>query len=178
MPGTDGPGARRVGVKPKTTRAKRRAPRNPTEAPVDEAQWTDGAVSRPAGASPDGGVGSPGSASARLRPPQTRVNGEPKLIVATDGTPVIRYPFLLRTAGNRVRLSANVEVLASDGGQVEPEAPLGAPAHPIRGWLAPSGVEVRSSETEAEQDADGPWMVDVVLVDDVMVRVDVQVQAI
>jgi hypothetical protein len=37
---------------------------------------------------------------------------------------------------------------------------------------------VRSSETEAEPDADGSWTVDVVLVDDVMVRVDVQVQAI
>ena len=181
MPGSDGPGARRAAHTSSGTPKRRRAPRNPSEVPVSGAQWTDGSVPGSGGFEDDRtplAVKSPSERGAATRPPQTRVNGEPQLTLATDGTPVIRYPFLLRTAGNRVRLSADVEVLSSDGGQVEREAPIGAPTHPIRGWISPSGAEVLAAETEVPEEADGPWAVDVALLDDVMVRVDVRALAI
>ena len=85
----------------------------------------------------------------------------------------MRYPFELRTRGNRVRISATVEVMASDGGQVETEAPLGASAATVRAWVDPAERVYTAPAVEAgPEDADGPWIVEVSLADEAMMRVD------
>ena len=56
-----------------------------------------------------------------IRPPQLRSIGEPSPTLAADGRAAVRYSFELRSRGNPVRLSAAVEVMSSDGGQVEAE---------------------------------------------------------
>ena len=133
--------------------------------------WVDG-IDRP---SPDPGsrtVRQPGQAPPR--PPQTRAAGHPRPEIATDGLAVLRYPFQLRGNGNRVRLRGAVEIMTTDGAQVEPEAPRGRPTPIISAWIAPDGTEHRVAELEVEADeTDGVWSVEVPILDEAMMRVDI-----
>lgn len=182
MPGFSGPGARRSAPIQPRTRRRRRGPGR-TAVPQDMGDvWVEGSVSdaveaRSLGpsdsATPDGGpVGAPSPRPPRA--PQARATTDPRPTIAADGSAVIRYPFELRAFGSRVRLTASVEVMANDGGQVEVEAPLGSAAPAIVAWIDPSGHEHRAPEVELGPDGvDGAWSVDVQLVDEAMMRVDV-----
>ena len=111
--------------------------------------------------------------------PQLRSIGEPEPTIASDGTAVVRYPFEFRARGNRVRLRATVEIMSSDGGQVESEAPMGTALPAVRAWIDPSGGGHPEAELEPPADgADGRWALDVELLDDAMMRVDVRAEAV
>jgi len=108
--------------------------------------------------------------------PQTKTGGTPTPAISTDGTPVIRYPFELRTRGNRVRLEATVEVMTNDGGQVEAEPPLGYEPPTVHAWAAPSGLHYTSAAViVGPDDADGLWTVEFALREEMM-RVDLEVE--
>ena len=135
-----------LGVKPKNVRARSAGHRET----LPRLRWTkrngptEPSLDQPGASAWMAGRESQAPASARLRPPQTRVNGEPKLNSRDRRHTRHPVPVPAPYCRERVRLSANVEVLASDGGQVEPEAPLGG-ARTSDPWAgsAPSGVEVR-----------------------------------
>jgi hypothetical protein len=145
--------------------------------------WVDGAT-----VGGDGSIDSGYSASdppavtnslPPSRPPQVRAVGEPEPAIASDGSAVVRYPFELRSRGNTVRLTARVEVMSSDGGQVEGEAPMGSISPSVRAWIDPLGTEYIAAELEVSaNDADGRWEVEVALLDDAMMRVDLKADAI
>ena len=129
MPGLHGPGARRSKTHPTRSTRKRRAPgRQPR---TSQAGRLGGRWSR-RGRCDHGACRRRGREWGRAdtvrppRPPQTRASGDPLPALASDGTPVIRYPFQLRSNGNRVRIAARIEVMANDGAQVETDAPVGA----------------------------------------------------
>ena len=91
----------------------------------------------------------------------------------------MRYPFELRTRGNRVLMTATVEVMANDGGQVETEAPLGASASTVRAWVDPAERVHTTAAVEAgPDDADGPWFVEILLADEAMMRVDLDLKVV
>ena len=111
---------------------------------------------------------------APLRLPQVRPSGEPTPTIASDGTPVLRYPFALRSHGNRIRLRGTVEVMTNDGAQVESEAPRGYSLPAIRAWLDPAGQEHAVADLLCGPDGiDGEWSVDVPIRDEAMLRVDI-----
>jgi hypothetical protein len=181
MPGSSGPGARREAPKAPSRRRKSRAPGRTAAQETADGVWVDGAptpgssvgITTGDGRSADSPVGAGEPPLRRLPPPQIRTHADPHPAVAADGSPVMRYPFELRTRGNRVRISATVEVMASDGGQVETEAPLGASAATVRGWVDPAERIYTTPAVEAgPEDADGPWIVEVSLADEAMMRVD------
>lgn len=192
LPGTDGLGARRQPSPGTTTARRRRAPGRSARHAEAQEVWTDGtdgedgvvgerhgrqADQRGRGADPHHSlVDSP---RPRFTPPQLRSVGEPEPTLARDGTAVIRYPFELRARGNRVRLSAAIEIMSSDGGQVEAEAPIGADAPSVHAWVDPSGVAHRTVEFETTgDDIDGQWAVEVELRDEAMMRVDLRAEAL
>jgi hypothetical protein len=176
MPGAAGPGARRAASAGPRPPRRRRAPgRSSASQEAAVGVWVDGdaSASAPGGSPQEPAAGSTQAARAR-RPPQARSGGDPSPAIASDGTAVIRYPFELRTHGNRVRLAAAVEVMANDGGQVEGEAPLGAPSPSVRAWISPTGEEHAREEALAGPDgADGLWTVEIGIVDELMMRVDI-----
>jgi hypothetical protein len=189
MPGASGPGARREAPTGRTP--GRRGSRVPgrTRAQVRAGGvWVDGLPAPDAptrtGAENGGAAGSttgaPGEAPARrLPPPQIRTSADPHPAVAADGAPVMRYPFELRTRGNRVLMSATVEVMANDGGQVETEPPLGTSAATVRAWVDPAERVHATPEVQAgPDDADGPWFVEILLADEAMMRVDLAVEVL
>ena len=64
--------------------------------------------------------------------------------------------------------------MTSDGGQVEPEAPLGYTPPSIRAWTDPTGTEHRGEELiVGPDDVDGTWSVDVPIADEAVMRVDI-----
>jgi hypothetical protein len=168
MPGWEGPGARRSATgASRTTRRRRHAPGRAAVAVDAAPDGVDGAPPSP----PPSGVS---AGEVRQRPPQVRDGGDPELGFGADGAPVIRYPFVLRTHGGDVRLSATVEVMTNDGGQVESDAPAGSGLPEVRAWVEPSGVVHAGTAAVAPSGtADGLWKVEVEFQNDVMVRVDI-----
>ena len=98
-----------------------------------------------AGTSSDGTVAGEGTGTF-VRLPQVRAGGDPRPAIATDGSAVLQYPFELRGHGSRVRLAATVEVMTTDGAQVETEAPRGCEPPVVSAWLDPSGTSHGSPE--------------------------------
>lgn len=185
MPGFDGPGARRA-ARNTITRRRRTTPGVRSIAPDTSDTWVPGDL-RPDGGSsvaPDGGSTSPDQprgdssngqeAPTPARPrPVLRAAGEPSLAVASDGTPVMRYPFELRTNGNRVALRASVQVMTNDGESLEGEPPRGWEPPTVRSWTH-EGIEHANEVLEVEaESSDGPWTVEVPIVDDMVVGVDI-----
>ncbi|MFN8228933.1 MAG: hypothetical protein U0R18_19680 [Mycobacterium sp.] len=192
MPGFDGPGARRPAAQQRVSTKKkgRRAPGRREVDAATEDVWVDAPSAD--GNSPSGGDaghlenssnGSPGSGDGAtsprpLPPPQTRTAGEPMPHISDDDTAVIAYPFELRTRGNRVRLSALVEIMTNDGGLVEAEPPVGYVPPSVHGWLSPSGMRyVGPDVIVGPDDADGRWTVEIALRDEMM-RVDLTVDRV
>lgn len=173
MPGHEGPGARRPAAG-KKTQAKRRRRRAPGSRDIDRAAeetWVDGErrSDTPNHPGDERSGASAETMSRSLRPPQTRSGGDPSPTIAPDGVPVVRYPFELRTRGNRVRLSATVEILTNDGGQVESEAPAGYVAPSVRAWINPAGERYSVAEISTGPDGvDGLWTVEVELREEMM----------
>lgn len=198
MPGTTGFGARREAPtpRPRGRRARGRS-RGGTPPVVSEPEWIDGDSGTPSPAPDDGPPGvtdaggvDPGESSSvppstgeegvvrprRLPSPQLRTRADPSPQVAEDGSPVMHYPFELRTRGNRVRLTASVEVMANDGGKVETEAPVGSPVPVVRAWIDPGSHRYETSAPEVgPDDVDGQWTVEVSIVDEAVMRVDLDV---
>lgn len=183
MPGGPGTGARRPPA-PAAQRTRRNAPGRKMVHPGAEGVWVDGsggagAIRAGGGTGPAPEAGSAGTATRRLPPPQARPRGDAQPALANDGAAVIRYPFELRTRGNRVRLGARIEVMANDGGQVEAEAPVGAPQPVVRAWIDPHGREHLSAVHEVgPDDADGAWAVEVLLAEEAMMRVDLALEVV
>ena len=187
MPGLAGPGGRRQSAPATARRRKRAVPgRTPVQEQAEEV-WVDGSVET----HESGHDGTPAptttaAGAANLdqrdparapRPPQARTTGEPRPMIASDGAAVVRYPFELRGHGSRVRMTARVEVMANDGGQVESEAPAGAEPPSVRAWVDPAGTEHAGSEIEAgPEGVDGRWLVEVPLSEELMMRVDLAPQ--
>jgi hypothetical protein len=176
MPGHEGPGARRPATNHKG-QPKRRKRRTPGSRDIDDVAadvWVDGSSSNGTqtnheAQADDSTPQAPTITQRPLRPPQTRPAGDPKPAIASDGVPVVTYPFELRARGNRVRLSAAVEILTNDGGQVETEPPLGYIAPSVHSWIDPLGQRHPSHEVVVGPDGvDGPWMVEVELREEMM----------
>jgi hypothetical protein len=187
MPSIGGPGARSQIGSPASTPRRRRKPGAGRETAPSDGTWVDGAFvdsDRSADihdpGSPEASEREGSSIRARAGPsPQLRSVAEPEPRIAPDGSAVVRYPFELRSRGRRLRLSAHVEIMSSDGGQVESEAPLGADSPVIRAWIDPSGEEHPVPEVEAhEGDIDGRWALEVSLVDEAMMRVDIRAEPV
>ncbi len=186
MPGQSGPGARR----PATDRrpAAHRPRRAPGRTPMQDQThgvWVDG--TEQSGWDPEGEGGHPETASdtptqaeqpkVRVRVPQLRSVEEPRPALTDEGEAVVRYPFELRSYGNSMRLTADVEVMASDGGQVEPEVPAGLALPEVRTWTSPAGVSYEGASVDVPAgDNDGRWSVEVLLSDEVMMRVDLRAE--
>jgi hypothetical protein len=185
LPGVAGPGARRQAGSRHVSPRRRRAPGRAALVVDVSDEWSDGVGEQalphqrdaPGLQATDGSSGSPRREGAEIqaRRPQLRPVGDPEPTVSSDGVAVIRYPFELRTYGSDVRLTAVVEIMSSDGGQVESDAPLGAAVPCVRAWVDPSGLEHRVVELDASGDViDGRWALDVELSDEAMMRVDVR----
>lgn len=186
MPGFEGPGARRM---PRSTRRKKRkrtsAPGRSVSDDVAGEAWVPSMQGGAPGVGADSGTeaepdatattGPAGPQRPRLRAPQTRAAGEPELVVAEDGVPVVRYPFDLRVFdGARVRLRATVEVMTNDGGQVEPEPPRGHAVPAVRAWITPGGVALgEEAPLLGPDDPSGTWRAEVPLSTEAMLRVDI-----
>jgi len=185
MPGHEGPGARRPRT-PSGPTSKPRRRSSPASRDIDEIvadTWVDGTTADAASADANQPVTQPtqdraGQSKRPSPPPQTKPGGDPAPAITADGTPVVRYPFELRGRGNRIRLSAIVEILTNDGGQVETEPPAGYIAPRVLSWIDPSGRHHQSSELVfGPDDADGKWGVEVELRDEMM-RVNIGVEAV
>lgn len=179
MPSSDGPGARRQARKkagPTTKRRRRRAPGRSEIDAANENVWVDGndGVGGQTGqAHRDGEAAEASAATRRQQPPQARPSGEPTPAIRSTGIPVMRYPFELRSRGNRVRLHGSVEIMTNDGQQLEKEAPAGYVSPRVLCWIDPEGVEHVSEEVIVGPDGvDGRWMVEVELQEEMM-RIDV-----
>lgn len=178
MPGSDGPGARRqTGNSGKTSRKRRR--KAPGRSELDEANanvWVDGSTgegSQGTNTSANGSSVASGLTPRAPRPPQVKPGGDPTPAIGSDGTPVVRFPFELRAQGNRVRLRGLIEIMTSDGQQLEKEPPAGVVAPRILCWADPAGDEHRAEEViVGPEGIDGRWTVEVEL-RDAMMRIDV-----
>jgi len=184
MPGLEGPGARRPGASLSQRPVRRRhSPGRSVAGDAAGETWVDGATgtATTTGTSAldtDGGpseVTASGGGTARpIRPPQVRAGGDPRPAITRDGSAVLQYPFELRGHGSRVRLAATVEVMTTDGAQVETEAPRGYEPPAVRAWVDPSGTSHESPELVVGPDGtDGPWVVEVPIRDETMMRVNV-----
>ncbi|MEZ0350690.1 hypothetical protein [Mycobacterium sp. pR1184] len=182
MPGQEGPGARRQASKRESkTRTRRRAPGRRVIDTATQDAWVDATTSRSTEPNTDKSWnGTARDREARVRPlppPQTRAAGDPSPAISMDGTPVITYPFELRTKGNRVRLTAAVEVMTNDGALVEVEPPVGYVKPTVHCWVDPSGARHTAGELTVGPDGvDGLWAVEIQLRDEMM-RVDLAVEA-
>jgi hypothetical protein len=191
MPGFAGPGARQARPSPSARRRRRNAPgtRATDATEVDDHAWVDGdlawtPVSPSARSEPsDTGVpviaSSAGSAEASRPKPTLRSGGDPHPSIAADGTPVLRYPFELRARSNEVRLSATAQVMTNDGESVEAEPPRGWVAPEVRAWIDPAGQAHVASAYEVSPDsADGSWVVELPILEDVVVGIDILAEVI
>jgi hypothetical protein len=187
MAGSDGFGARRADRTATRIPRRRHAP-SVRATPSEMGEWVEGqrvedASDRPsAGSSPPESETGGESAAGRERPlplPVVRSIEEPRLDLIDDGTAVVVYPFELRARGNRVALSATVEVMTNDGAQVESEAPVGQAPPMVLRWIDPNGDDHGGSRVETPPDrADGRWQAVVPLADDTMMRVNVVAEAL
>jgi hypothetical protein len=185
MPGVIGPGARRSPTA-NTSDRRRRTSGRPRTRPDTQDVWVDGATGEGSidGATLEEANQRPGANGAAandraIRPPQLRSVGDPSPTLAADGRPAVRYSFELRSRGNPVRLSAAVEVMSSDGAQVEAEAPVGTASPSVIAWIDPAGVEHAVPQLEASGDnIDGLWAVIVTVPDEALMRADLKAEAI
>ena len=184
MAGFQGPGARRTSSATGSRRRRRNAPgRRSVATDHQDATWVEGdtAATRSTSETPtDGAVaedasGSPVEPTLPTRPkPILRVGGEPQPSLASDETPVMRYPFELRAKGNAVRLRATVQVMTNDGESIEIEPPRGWTPPAVRAWIDPEGHEHIATELErAGDDADGSWIVEIPIVEEAVMGVDI-----
>jgi hypothetical protein len=180
MPGQEGPGGRRPApLRGTKTRTRRRAPGRRDIDTVTEHTWVNANTTQktePQNGAAGDGTGQGRTATPRpLPPPQTRAGGDPTPAISSDGTPVIAYPFELRTRGNRVRLAATVEIMTNDGALVESEPPVGYVPPGVHSWVDPAGSRYATPEITVGPDgADGGWTVEIELRDEMM-RVDLAV---
>jgi hypothetical protein len=187
LPGVGGLGARRpVGARSASPKRRRAPGRAALVVDVSE-DWADDRGPESTLGGPQHALGSDVSSNATAtessgrggggvvtRRPQLRALGDPEPAIVGDSVAVIRYPFELRTYGSDVRLTAVVEIMSSDGGQVESDAPVGTTTPNVRAWVDPSGLEHRVAELDARGDfLDGRWALDVELADEAMMRVDI-----
>jgi hypothetical protein len=183
MAASDGFGARRVDRGSTSAPGRRHKPGGRSSSP-DIGDWVDGQpVLDPAqatGSSPREPQAEGLADRERPRPlPMVRSTGEPRLDITDDGTAVVIYPFELRARGNRVALSATVEVMTNDGAQVESDAPVGQSLPMVLRWTDPNGGDHDGPRVETMPDgADGPWEALVPLGDDAMMRVNVVAEAL
>lgn len=185
LPGVTGPGARRP-LTATTSNRRRGTPGRPRPRPEVQDVWVDGATGQGTNdgvtreQSRQSLVANGAAANERaIRPPQLRSVGEPSPTLAADGRAAVRYSFELRSRGNPVRLSAAVEVMSSDGGQVEAEAPIGTASPSVVAWIDPAGVEHAMSQLDAAgENIDGLWAVIVTVPDEAMMRADLRAEAI
>lgn len=181
MPGFDGPGARRGAKKVARPRKRRRSAPGRTEVDAVSADvWVDGGTGQKGGVPgtpPAAGAGEavyPTPPVRAARPPQARAAGDPTPAISDQGLPVVRYPFELRGHGSPVKLTATVEVMTNDGGQVEAEAPAGYRPPKVVAWIDPDGAARAVPELSVEaEEVDGRWAVEVELIEELMMRVDV-----
>jgi hypothetical protein len=188
MPGQEGLGARRaVTRRDAKPRGRRRAPGRKEIDVLTEDAWVNGTTTE-AGATgtksdaPDGHKTTAGgrdvdrpSLPQPLPPPQTRSAGDPTPAISSDGTPVVTYPFELRTKGNRVRLAATIEIMTNDGALVEAEPPVGYVPPKVHCWLDPFGARhTRAEVTVGPDNVDGTWAVEIELREEMM-RIDLTV---
>ena len=178
MPGTEGPGARRQATKRGKTSPKRRR-KAPGRTAIDAANadvWVDGGGSgtnQPNAERSSERSDEPALTSRPRRAPQARPAGDPSPAIASDGSPVMRYPFELRAHGSRIRLSGSIEIMTNDGSQQEMEPPAGYITPRILRWIDPTGVEHEGDIAVAGPDEiDGRWSVEVELSEEMM-RVDI-----
>lgn len=179
MPTFTGPGARRprTGVIGRGRGASQSAAdggdRSWVSAP--EAGGESGSADQPADAGGVGGGGATSSgADAQVPRPAIRSTGVPTVILF-DEMPALAFPFEVRSSGAAVRLSAAVEVMTHDGGQVETDPPAGWSAPEPVCWIGPDDVEFRMVTVTVDAgEADGHWRVLVPLVDDAVVRADIR----
>jgi hypothetical protein len=186
MPGSSGTGARRSDVAHRPTK-RRRAPGRTAAHEETAGVWVDGSTISPGGVEVGSGSGGGESTDGdgiqvpvqKMPPPQARSAGDARPALGDDGRAVMRYPFELRTRGNRVRMRATVEIMANDGGQVETEAPAGVSSPEVTAWIDPAGGMHSDTEIEAGPDgADGEWTVEVLLVDEAMMRLDLALEVL
>jgi hypothetical protein len=185
MAASDGFGARRADRGPTSTSRRRHVPGSRSTSP-EIGDWVDGQPGHDPGQATGKGS-SPREPQGedladRERPlplPIVRSTGDPRLDITEDGTAVVVYPFELRARGNRVALSATVEVMTNDGAQVESEAPVGQSQPIVLRWTDPKGIDHDGPRVEtAPDEADGPWEALVPLGDDAMMRVNVVAEAL
>jgi hypothetical protein len=142
----------------------------------DPGDWVQAPGQAPAPRAGDRFAHPTAAGSARpTRRPEMREAGQPEPVLR-DGQAVLQYPFDLRTHGHHVKLSARIEVMTTDGRQVEDEPPYGEPDPEIYGWVDPAGVLHRlpSVDTRPET-ADGDWAVLVSITTEAVMRVDIEV---
>jgi hypothetical protein len=163
MPGLDGPGARRAG----STATGGGADAGPTEA-------TDSGAGSPQGGSGESGSLSGGSGASG---PRITELGSSELRIGDDGGFQIWTPFTLDTSDAAALVSASVEVLTMDGGQVETEPPIGATVPHVLGWRTPEREIPGEEEVSAMASESGDWEVWVTHEPDLMVRVAIDVGA-
>jgi hypothetical protein len=187
MPGMDGPGARRSQTASTSGVKKRRNAPGRTSASISsDSVWvTEGHDTGPSVVGADGAAPPSADQPAVARPPlrrrypETRSGGEPVLAIASDGTAVVRYPFDLRSHGQRLKLGARVEIMTNDGSQVESDAPSGYAPPEVRSWIDPAAREHHTVElTTGPEGVDGRWHVEIPLQDEAMMRVDIAAEIV
>lgn len=193
MPGFDGPGARRAKPANGARRRRRNAPgaRATANSAPDDSVWVEsggssgsgdghgsGRAETQAGAEADVGENTPPPTTPRPRP-ALRVGGHPTPAIASDGSAVMRYPFELRTRGNRVLLRATVQIMTNDGESVENDPPRGWTPPEVRSWTDPQGNEhAVPTVVGAAETADGPWFLEVPIVEEAVIGVDILAEAV
>jgi hypothetical protein len=185
MATSDGFGARRADRGSNSSPRRRHKPGG-RSVPPEIGDWVDGQSAHESGqATGDGSLRSepqgeaPADREKSLPSPMVRSSGEPRLDITEDATAVVVYPFELRARGNRVALSATVEVMTNDGALVESEAPVGQSLPTVLRWNDPKGIRHDGPNVETSPDeADGPWEAIVPLGDDTMMRVNVVAEAL
>ncbi len=129
------------------------------------------------GSGSDGGGSGSGVQSGNGRGPRIARVEVPQLRVDEDGDVAIRTAFTLETGGADSMLSARVEVMTMDGGQVEDEPPIGGVVPEILRWGDPGGGSHPGASTLAGAADAGEWEVWVAHHRDLMVRVAIDVRA-
>jgi hypothetical protein len=194
MPGFEGPGARR-NTRAATAPGRRRRRNAPGVQPTvnagsEEPVWVEavqgeapprairGEAADPSAPASTDTSGGSGPSPQRPRP-ALRIAGDPVPALTDDGLPVMRYPFELRTRGNRVQLSATVQVMTNDGESVENEPPRGWTPPEVRSWTDPSGHEHNEPTAICgPETGDGPWFIEVPIIEEAVIGVDIDAEAI
>lgn len=114
---------------------------------------------------------------SRGRQPQIRISGSGVPALLADGTPVISYPFDVRTHANTVKFGAIVEVMTNDGRTTEKDPPAADHRPEVHSWLSPSGESHAAETLEVPPElADGRWTLHVKITEPAMLRVDINLQ--